>query len=89
MTERQRERFEEELELDFAYAVPASARFRVNVFQQRESLGAAFRLIPYEIKPLEALGMPAVGRELRRACRAAWCWSPARPAPASRPRWPR
>jgi len=60
MTERQRKVFEEELELDFAYAVPGYARFRVNVFQQRESLGAVMRMIPWEILPLEQLGMPAV-----------------------------
>ena len=60
MTERQRKAFEEELELDFAYAVPKRARFRVNVFQQRESLGSVMRLIPWEIKSLESLGMPAV-----------------------------
>ena len=60
MTERQRKVFEEELELDFSYAVPGSARFRVNVFQQREHLGAVMRMIPWEIKPLEELGMPEV-----------------------------
>ena len=60
MTERQRKEFEEELELDFAYAVPGQARFRVNVFQQREAVGAVMRLIPWEIKPLEDLGMPSV-----------------------------
>jgi twitching motility protein PilT len=58
LTQKQRERFEEELELDFAHAVPGKARFRVNVYRQRESVGAAFRLIPYEIKELEALGVP-------------------------------
>ena len=58
MTQQQRERFEEALELDFAYSVPGRARFRVNVYRQRDSLGAAFRLIPYEIKPLESLGIP-------------------------------
>ena len=58
LTQKQRERFEEELELDFAYAVPGKARFRVNVYRQRDALGAAFRLIPYEIKPLEDLGIP-------------------------------
>jgi twitching motility protein PilT len=58
MSQKQRERFETELELDFAYSVPGRARFRVNVYRQREALGAAFRLIPYEIKPLEALGIP-------------------------------
>lgn len=60
MTERQRKVFEEELELDFAYAVPGSARFRVNVFQQREEIGSVMRMIPWEIKPLEELGMPDV-----------------------------
>ncbi|MBX6372392.1 MAG: type IV pilus twitching motility protein PilT [Acidothermus sp.] len=58
LTQRQRERFEEELELDFAYAVPGRARFRVNLYRQREALGAAFRLIPFEIKKLEDLGIP-------------------------------
>ncbi|MDN4472788.1 type IV pilus twitching motility protein PilT [Demequina zhanjiangensis] len=59
LTQAQRERFEEELELDFSYALVGEARFRVNMYQQRESVGAAFRVIPYEIKPLEALGIPA------------------------------
>jgi twitching motility protein PilT len=58
LTQKQREKFEEVLELDFAYAVPGKARFRVNVYRQRDALGAAFRLIPYEIKPLEDLGIP-------------------------------
>lgn len=57
---RQRERFEAELELDFSYQVPDLARFRVNFYRQREQMGAAFRTIPFEIKPLEALGVPAV-----------------------------
>ncbi len=58
VTQKQREKFEAELELDFAYAVPGKARFRVNLYKQRESVGAAFRLIPYEIKKLEDLGVP-------------------------------
>ena len=60
LTQRQRESFEEELELDFSYPVRGVARFRVNLYQQRESIGAAFRVIPYEIKSLESLGMPPV-----------------------------
>lgn len=60
LTQKQREQFEAELELDFAYAVRGRARFRVNLYQQRESVGAAFRVIPYEIKPLEELGVPPV-----------------------------
>jgi twitching motility protein PilT len=62
LSQKQREKFEEEWELDFAYSVPGRARFRVNVYRQRDSIGAAFRLIPFEIKPLEDLGVPpAVG----------------------------
>lgn len=58
----QREVFEKELELDFAYTISANARFRVNYYQQRGSLGAAFRLIPTEIKQLKELGIPeAIG----------------------------
>jgi twitching motility protein PilT len=58
LTQKQREKFEEVLELDFAYAVPGKARFRVNLYKQRDAIGAAFRLIPFEIKPLEELGVP-------------------------------
>ena len=60
LTQRQRETFEAELELDLSHSVRGVARFRVNLYQQRESMGAAFRVIPYEIKPLEALGIPPV-----------------------------
>ena len=60
LTQRQRETFEEELELDFAFAVRGVARFRVNLYQQRDALGAAFRVIPYEILPLEQLGVPPI-----------------------------
>ncbi|MBW3647485.1 MAG: type IV pilus twitching motility protein PilT [Actinobacteria bacterium] len=58
MSQKQREKFEEGLELDFAYSLPGKARFRVNLYKQRDSVGAAFRLIPYEIKKLEDLGVP-------------------------------
>jgi twitching motility protein PilT len=60
LTQRQREQFETDLELDLSYSVRGLARFRVNLYQQRESIGAALRVIPYEIKPLEALGIPPV-----------------------------
>lgn len=60
LTERQRETFEDRLELDFAYAVRGVSRFRVNLYKQRDSIGAAFRVIPYEIKPLDQLGVPPV-----------------------------
>ena len=56
-------RFEEHLELDLAYTLSATARFRVNIYQQRGAIGAAFRLIPTTIKTLEQLGVPdSVGR---------------------------
>lgn len=58
MTQKQRERFENELELDLSYSVHGVARFRVNVFQQRDSMGAVMRVIPFEILPLEQLGVP-------------------------------
>ncbi|MEZ0492948.1 type IV pilus twitching motility protein PilT [Kineococcus sp. TBRC 1896] len=60
LTQKQREVFEANLELDFAYQVPGHSRFRVNVYRQRESVGVAFRRIPFEIKPLEDLGVPPV-----------------------------
>src|SRR5213596_11185 len=46
-------------QIDFAHSIPGLARFRVNVYWQRETLGAAFRLIPTEIKTLEELGIPS------------------------------
>ncbi len=59
LTQRQREAFEDRLELDFAHTVPGVSRFRVNLYQQRASLGAVFRVIPHEIKPLDELGVPS------------------------------
>jgi len=58
LTERQAEIFKRELELDFAFTISANSRFRVNFYQQRGSVGAAFRLIPTEIKQLRELGVP-------------------------------
>ncbi|MEX1162076.1 MAG: PilT/PilU family type 4a pilus ATPase, partial [Nitriliruptor sp.] len=58
MTQKQREVFENELELDLSYAIPNLARFRVNVFQQRDSMGSVMRVIPFDILPLEELGVP-------------------------------
>jgi twitching motility protein PilT len=59
LNDSQRKRFENERQLDFSHAIPGLARFRVNVFFQRGSISAAFRLIPDEIKSLEELGLPA------------------------------
>ena len=58
LTQDQRERFEEALELDFAYSLPGRARFRVNLYRQRGSVAAALRVIPHEIRSLESLGLP-------------------------------
>ncbi|ABG04131.1 pilus retraction ATPase PilT [Rubrobacter xylanophilus DSM 9941] len=58
LTDEQRRRLENDWELDFSYSVPGAARFRVNVYFQRGSLGAAFRAIPHEIKGLGELGLP-------------------------------
>jgi twitching motility protein PilT len=58
LTQKQREMFEERLELDVSYSLPGKARFRVNVFQQRDALGTVMRLIPFEIKNTEDLGLP-------------------------------
>jgi len=66
LPQKLRERLEQELELDMSYALPGKARFRVNVYFQRDSIGAAFRLIPYEIKELDTLGLPPVVADLAR-----------------------
>lgn len=58
LTQRQREKFEEDLELDTSHAIPGHGRFRVNVFLQRDSVGAVLRVIPYEIVPIGDLGLP-------------------------------
>jgi twitching motility protein PilT len=60
LTPAQRERLETTLEFDFAYTLSANARFRVNYYWQRHNIGAAFRLIPTEIKSLRELGVPDV-----------------------------
>jgi twitching motility protein PilT len=61
LTQKQREKFENELELDTSYALPGRGRFRVNVFLQRDSVGCVMRAIPYEIVDFERLGIaPAV-----------------------------
>ncbi|HEV3353014.1 MAG TPA: PilT/PilU family type 4a pilus ATPase [Acidimicrobiales bacterium] len=58
LTQKQRERFESELELDTSHAVPGLGRFRVNVFLQRDSMGAVMRVIPFDLVPLDQLGLP-------------------------------
>jgi twitching motility protein PilT len=66
LSNSQRQKLENDWQLDFAYQIPGTARFRVNAFFQRSTLGAAFRLIPFEITPLESLGLPPVVAEFAR-----------------------
>jgi twitching motility protein PilT len=63
LNDDQRKRFENNLQLDFAYAIPGVARFRVNCFFQRGSVSAAFRLVPQEIPSLDSLNVPQVLRD--------------------------
>jgi len=58
LTEEQRAEFAESQEADLVYSIEGVARFRVNIYIQRGSCGAAFRAIPHDIKPLEELGVP-------------------------------
>lgn len=63
LNQSQRQRLEEELEIDFSYAVPGLVRFRVNAYHQRASLGAALRVVPTAVKTLPDLGLPpAIGQ---------------------------
>jgi twitching motility protein PilT len=64
LSSEQQKQFELNRQLDFAYAIPGLARFRVNVYMQREAVGAAFRLIPQDIKSLEELNLPPVLHQL-------------------------
>jgi twitching motility protein PilT len=64
LTDAQKHRFEEALELDFSFGVRGLSRFRANLFNQRGAVGAVFRAIPYEIKDFDQLSLPAVVSQL-------------------------
>ena len=66
LTNDQRKRLETEWQVDFSYSIPNMARFRVNAYIQRASIGAAFRLIPSKIKSIEELGLPTVLHEFAK-----------------------
>jgi twitching motility protein PilT len=66
LNDSQRKKFENNLQLDFAYAIPNVARYRVNCFFQRGAISAAFRLIPTKIESLDTLGLPQVLEEFCR-----------------------
>lgn len=60
MTTQQKNRFEEDKELDFAHDIPGKSRFRVNVMVQKGVTGAVLRAIPWEIKTIEELSLPPI-----------------------------
>jgi len=64
LTDAQKHRFEESLELDFSFGIKNIARFRGNLFNQRGAVGGVFRVIPFEIKTFDQLGLPAVVHKL-------------------------
>jgi twitching motility protein PilT len=64
LTDAQKHRFEENLELDFSFGIKNIARFRGNLFNQRGAVAGVFRVIPFEIKSFEQLGLPQVIRKL-------------------------
>ncbi len=66
ISEKQQKLFEENLELDFSLDLEGDARFRVNFFMQKGTIGAAFRAIPYRISPFDELGLPPVVADLCR-----------------------
>lgn len=65
LTDNQKHRLEENLEIDLSFGIKGLARFRANIFHQRGAIAAAFRQIPYEIRGFRDLGLPAV---IERIC---------------------
>jgi twitching motility protein PilT len=64
LTDAQKLRFEEDQELDLSFGVKNLARFRANIFMQRGAVAGAFRLVPFNLIPLDDLGVPPVVAEL-------------------------
>jgi twitching motility protein PilT len=64
LTDVQKHRFEENLELDFSFGIKGMARFRGNLFNQRGAVGAVFRMIPFEIRSFDQLSLPPVVAKL-------------------------
>jgi twitching motility protein PilT len=64
MTDSQKHQFEEKWEIDFSFGIKDLCRFRANVFTQRGAVGAVFRVIPFEIRGFEALGLPPIIEKL-------------------------
>ena len=66
LTEPQARHFEENLELDFSIGLEGLSRFRVNIFNQKETVGAVYRAIPFQIRSFDDLGLPPVVTDLCR-----------------------
>src|SRR5919202_1607415 len=66
LTDAQKHRFEENLELDLSFGIKGLARFRANIFNQRGAVAAVYRQIPYEILGFKELGLPPVVEEINR-----------------------
>lgn len=64
MTDGQKHQFEEKWEIDFSFGIKDLCRFRANVFTQRGSVGAVFRIIPFEVKGFASLNLPPVVEKL-------------------------
>src|SRR6185436_5703222 len=64
MNDSQKLRFEEDLEIDFSFGIRGIARFRANVCLQQSCVAGAFRIVPYQILPLEEVGLPPIVTEL-------------------------
>src|SRR6266403_126398 len=64
LNEGQKQKFEEESELDLSFGIQGLARFRCNVYRQRGAVGTAIRVIPYKIRSFDELGLPKVVQEL-------------------------
>ena len=60
LTDSQKKRFEETLELDFSFGLKGLARFRCNMFNQRGAVGAVYRVIPEKIRSFQDLSLPPV-----------------------------
>jgi twitching motility protein PilT len=60
LTDAQKHRFEENLELDFSFGLKGLARFRGNCFNQRGAVGSVYRVIPFEIKTFQQLNLPPI-----------------------------
>ncbi len=58
MNDFQKEKFKQTNEVDLAYGVPGLGRFRVNIFQQRGTVGGVFRVIPFKIQTIDQLMLP-------------------------------